>query len=86
MSAWLIRMTPALPGDMDPEIRADLRDRTRAALADWSGARLWRSAGTGGLIALVDAPDADAVHGLIAALPAHRWLVIHVEPLSEWRG
>ncbi|AGF73222.1 muconolactone Delta-isomerase [Corynebacterium halotolerans] len=85
MSTWLVRLSPHIPGDMDPEIRADLRGRTRAGLADWPGARWWRVAGSDTLVALVDAATSADVHERITALPLHRYLAVSVEPLSGYR-
>ncbi len=84
MSTWLVRLSPEIPGDMDPEVRADLRDRTRVCLAAWPQARLWRVAGSDSLVALVDAVDHTAVHELITALPVHPHLRVSVEPLATW--
>lgn len=86
MSTWLVRLSPHLPGDMDPEVRADLRERTRAGLAEWPGARWWRVAGSDTLVALVDAAAAADVHGRIVALPLRPYLTVAVEPLSSYRA
>lgn len=84
MSVFLVRLRADLPGDMDPEVRADLRDRSREQLADWP--QVWRVTGSDNLVVLVDAPDHDTLHQQIAALPLHPWLEITVEALSPFPG
>ncbi|RSZ63115.1 muconolactone delta-isomerase [Corynebacterium hylobatis] len=84
MSTFLVRLCANLPGDMDPEVRADLRDRSRGQLADWP--QVWRVTGSDTLVVLVDAPDHEALHQQIAALPLHPWLEVTVEPLSPYPG
>lgn len=84
MSVFLVRLRADLPGDMDPEVRADLRDRSREQLGDWP--QIWRVTGSDSLVVLADVPDHDALHQQIAALPLHPWLVVTVEPLSPYPG
>ena len=74
---WLIRLVADLPLDMDPEVRADLVQRTRDLLGEWPG-QLWRIPGGWTWVALVDAPEP---HLLIADLPLHPWLRVTVEPV-----
>ena len=74
---WLIRLHSRLPLDMDPEVRADLVQRSRDQLSGWPG-QLWRIPGGLTWVALVDAPEP---HALVAALPLHPWLDVTVEPL-----
>lgn len=84
MSVFLVRLRADLPGDMDPEIRADLRDRSREQLADWP--QVWRVTGGDSLVVIVEAADHDVLHQRIAALPLHPWLEVTVEPLSPYPG
>lgn len=79
-----MRMSADLPGDMDPEVRADLRDRTREQLTDWP--QVWRVAGSDSLVVLVGATDLDSLHQQIAALALHPWLKVTVEALSPYPG
>ncbi|GAB3700310.1 muconolactone Delta-isomerase family protein [Corynebacterium nasicanis] len=74
---WLIRLHARLPLDMDPEVRADLIQRTRDLLATWQG-EAWRIPGGWTWVLLIDAPDP---HQLISALPLDPWLEVTVEPL-----
>ncbi|MDO5669979.1 MAG: muconolactone Delta-isomerase family protein [Corynebacterium sp.] len=74
---WLIRLLADLPLDMDPEVRADLIQRTRDLLSEWPG-DVWRVPGGLTWVALIEAPDP---HTLVAALPLHPWLQVSVEPL-----
>ena len=72
MSTFLVRLSERLPRDIDPELSADLRERTRDRLSGWQ--RVWRVSGSVTLVALVDAPDLDILHGQIAQLPLLPWL------------
>lgn len=74
---WLIRLVARLPLDMDPEVRADLLQRTGDLLAGWPG-ELWRIPGGWTVVARVESADP---HALIAGLPLGPWLDVTVEPL-----
>ncbi len=82
MSTFLVRLSAHLPRDMDPEVSADLRERTRDRLSGWP--RVWRVAGSETLVALVDTPDLDVLHGQIAQLPLLPWLEVTVEPVTGY--
>lgn len=84
MSNFLVRMSVDLPGDMDPEVRADLRDRTREQFTSWP--QVWRVTGGDSLVVLVGTADLDALHQQIAALPLYPWLNTTVEVLSPYPG
>ena len=79
MSTFHVRLSERRPRDIDPELSADLRDRTREQLTDWP--QVWRVAGSDSLVVLVGAPDHDALHQRIAALPLYPWLEVTVEAL-----
>ncbi|MDO5512518.1 muconolactone Delta-isomerase family protein [Corynebacterium sp.] len=79
---WLIRLVADLPLDMDPEVRADLVQRSRDLLAQWPG-QLWRIPGGLTWVALIDAPEP---HALVSALPLTPWLDVSVEPLVGGAG
>ncbi|WIM72035.1 hypothetical protein QP028_11625 [Corynebacterium suedekumii] len=50
---WLVRLDADLPGSMDPEVRADLLDRSRTLIAGWP-AQVWQVPGGWRLVALLD--------------------------------
>ena len=74
---WLIRLSVRVPLDMDPEVRADLFQRSRDLLAQWPG-QLWRIPGSDTVVARVEAGDP---HALVAGLPLFPWLRVTVEPV-----
>ena len=77
---WLVRLEAHLPLDMDPEVRADLIQRSRDLMVEWPG-ELWRIPGGWTVVARLDVEDP---HRLIAALPLHPWLAVGVEPLIRY--
>ncbi|MDO5671136.1 MAG: muconolactone Delta-isomerase family protein [Corynebacterium sp.] len=77
---WLVRLRADVPLDMDPEVRADLFQRTRDLVSGWPG-EVWRVAGGWTVVAVLSVEDP---HELIAALPLHPWLTVTVEPLVSY--
>ena len=72
---WLIRLVARLPLDMDPEVRADLLQRTGDLLAGWPG-ELWRIPGGWTVVARVESRPTRS-----SRLPLGPWLDVTVEPL-----
>ncbi|GAB3944981.1 muconolactone Delta-isomerase family protein [Corynebacterium tapiri] len=60
-----IRTEVDLP-PLDPEVRADLLERDRAYTAGWT---LTHAVGANIEFALIDAPDAEALHALLNSRP-----------------
>lgn len=75
---WLVRLDADLPGSMDPEVRADLIQRSTDLVATWPDASIWRGIGHWTIVSLVDTDDP---HGLVSALPVARWCAVQIEPL-----
>lgn len=82
MSTWLIRLSAQLPAEMDPEVRADLIERTRLAVGDWPGVQVWRLVGGWSVVAVV---LSEHPHELIVELPLYPWLTVNIEPLAAFQ-
>lgn len=77
MNRYLITLEARTPGDMDPEVRADLFQRTREALPQGFFRMVGQRTVTG--IVAMGSP-----HEFIAELPLFPWLHVTVMPLCDF--
>lgn len=84
---FAIRMDVAFPGDLDPEVRADLvareKDYCRELQRSGEWVHIWRCAGQYANISVFDVADNEALHQLLWNLPLFPFLTIEVTPLTR---
>lgn len=87
MAQFHCRITSQIPPDMDPRIRADHLARNASYLRELYEAgvvrHLWRAAGTGSDIAVLEAADSDGLHELLSRAPLFRYLRIEATALAD---
>jgi muconolactone D-isomerase len=84
---FLVRIDVQLPGEMAHAERerllADERRRGRELVAAGAIRSIWRIPGGLRNVGIWEAPDATALHDLIASLPLYPWLAVEVTALAE---
>ncbi|WP_169332145.1 muconolactone Delta-isomerase family protein [Corynebacterium lubricantis] len=80
MNRYLISLEARTPGDMDPEIRADLFARTREMLDDEYAQDFHRVVGKQAVVGIV---EMELPHEFIAGLPLFPWLEVSVVALAR---
>lgn len=87
MALFHCRITHQIPPDMDPRIRADHLARHARYLRELAAAgvlrHLWRAAGTGTDIAVIDAVELDRLDEILSRAPLHRYLKIEATALVD---
>ncbi len=84
---FLVRIEVQLPGDMAGAARerllADELRRGRELVEAGAIRSIWRIPGGLRNVGIWEAPDATALHELIASLPLYPWIATEVVPLAE---
>ncbi len=78
-SEFLTAFAGTAPADTTPGCDAD---RVGDAAGQGSLERLWALPGEGGTLALWRAPDAAAMHAILASLPLAPWVTVETTPLT----
>jgi muconolactone D-isomerase len=82
---FLVKIRLHLPADMDPEMRAQLREEERARNAELEASgtivRSWRIPGQPVSVAIWDASSTTALLDLIRSLPTFPWTATEATPL-----
>jgi muconolactone D-isomerase len=84
---FLVRIEVRLPEAMGDDERAELLaaelERGRELVDAGAIWAIWRVPGALRNVGIWEAPDATALHELIASLPLYRWLDAEVTPLAD---
>ncbi|MGD7002029.1 muconolactone Delta-isomerase family protein [Corynebacterium halotolerans] len=87
MSIFHVLLSEQIPHDMDPEIRADHRDRHRTYLRELREAGVllhsWRAVGTRDDLAVFRVADSAELHAVLLAAPLFDFLRMEITALVE---
>lgn len=84
---YLVRMDVRVPHDVDPArfeaLKSAEKARAQELQREGTWRHLWRVAGEYANYSVFDAPDHDALHAILSALPLFPFMEIRVTPLAR---
>ncbi len=82
-----VRMDVLIPPGQDPvtidRLKAEEKARSAELQRNGTWVHLWRIAGEYANISIFDAPDHDALHGILSTLPLFPFMKVLVTPLAR---